>query len=83
MPTAQELMRRAMMTAHDYMTHAETDIDAHFGAGFARQNPALIAAYMQAAALDFAATFGLQGVAGSIDHVADAIGDAADALGEK
>lgn len=83
MLSASDLMRQAMDTAHDYMLHAEHDIDEHFGAGFARQNPALMAAYMQTAATDFAATFGLQGVSESVGRVADAVGDVADALDKK
>lgn len=74
MLTAQELMNQACMTAHDYMNHARSDIDAMFGAGYAAKHPELIAAYMQAAATDFLATFGSQTIADSIERVADNIG---------
>ena len=33
------------------LTHAKTDIDALFGVGHAKANPALVGAYLQAAAL--------------------------------
>jgi hypothetical protein len=71
MLTADDLMKQAMMTAHDYMSHARFDIDEMFGEGFARANPSLVAAYMQTAALDFAATFGLQGISNSLDTIAE------------
>jgi len=53
------------------MNHAKADIDKIFGDGFARANPTLVAAYMQTAALDFAASFGLQRISESIDALAD------------
>ncbi len=68
---ADTLMKQAMMTAHDYMNHARFDIDEMFGDGFARNNPSLVAAYMQTAAIDFAATFGLQGIAESLNGIAE------------
>lgn len=71
MLTADKLMGQAMMTAHDYMAHAVHDIDEIFGPGYAKAHPELVAAYMQTAAIDFAATFGLQGIAESIDRLAD------------
>ena len=51
------LMRQASSTAHDYMHNAIRDIDAEFGEGFAKAHPSLVGAYMQTAALDFAASF--------------------------
>lgn len=71
MLSAAELMGQSMMTAHDYMNHAGIDIDAMFGDGFARANPSLVAAYMQTAALDFAATFGLQSISTALDRIAE------------
>lgn len=60
--SAEVLMKQAAMTAHDYMIDAVAAIDKKFGEGYARAHPELIAAYMQTAALDFMATFGLQGI---------------------
>jgi len=56
---ADLLMRQASMTAHDYMQKAISDIDNLLGEGYAKEHPELIAAYMQTAALDFMASFGL------------------------
>ena len=47
--------RQAAMTANYYMEKAVDDIDGLFGDGYAKANPALVAAYMAAAAADFAA----------------------------
>ena len=49
----ETLFRQAPMTAHDYMLHAIHDIDEKLSTGYAKAHPELIAAYMQAAALDF------------------------------
>lgn len=73
MLSATELMNQSMMTAHDYMNHAQQDIDTIFGVGFAAKNPELIAAYMQTAALDFATTFGLQGIQEGLARIAETL----------
>jgi len=52
--TPDEAMRQARMTAHDYMLHAKHDIAEIFNQE-AVDKPELIAAYMNAAALDFLA----------------------------
>jgi hypothetical protein len=66
------LMQQASMTAHDYLLAAVRDIDAILGDGYAAKHPELIGAFMQTAALDFAA-----GIIGkTIERVADAIDDA-------
>lgn len=51
------LFRQASTTAETYMMRAEDAIDEQFGKGYARANPGLVGAFMQTAALDFAATF--------------------------
>lgn len=48
------LLRQASMTAEDYMRSAKRSIDETFGDGYAAKNPALVAAFMQTAATDFA-----------------------------
>ena len=50
-----QAMRQAMMTAHDYMRNAKHDIDEIFGPDTAIENPELVAAYMNAAAIDYLA----------------------------
>jgi hypothetical protein len=72
--TENKITREAAMTAHDYMARALHDIDELLGEGTARKHPELIAAYMQAAAIDGAAlTIGRQ-ISDSLDAIADAIG---------
>jgi len=68
---AGQLMKQAMMTAHDYMYDARYEIDKMFGEGYAAKNPALVAAYMQTAALDYAASFGLDRISRSLDRIAE------------
>jgi hypothetical protein len=55
--SADALMRQAASTAQFYMSSAKKDIDSKFGAGYAENHPGLVGAYMNAAALDFLATF--------------------------
>jgi hypothetical protein len=73
--TQDDLMRQACMTAHDYMLNARADIDKMFGAGHAAKHPELVAAYMNAAATDFAATFGLQSIADALSRGLEDIGN--------
>jgi hypothetical protein len=70
------LMRQAMMTAADYLADAVRSIDAEFGAGYAKQNPALVAAYMQTAAADYAATVTAQQIRAGLEHIGAALGAA-------
>jgi hypothetical protein len=48
-----DLMQQSGSTAQHYMGTAIADIDRMLGEGYAKKNPALIAAFMQTAALDF------------------------------
>lgn len=67
---AQTLMVQASDTAATYLDHAILDIDKRLGQGYAKTHPELVAAYMQTAAIDFAATFGMQGIAEALDRIA-------------
>jgi hypothetical protein len=49
-------MKQATCTAAYYLDSAIKDIDQRFGKGAAKKEPALIAAYMNAAALDYSAS---------------------------
>ena len=51
--STETLMRQAPMTIADYMRDAVKFIDEQFGEGFAKQNPALVSAFIQASALDY------------------------------
>lgn len=66
---ADTLMRQAPMTVDLYLRKAVESIDEVFGAGYAKANPAVVAAFMQACSWDFATTMG----SNSVDRLADAI----------
>jgi hypothetical protein len=72
--TENKITDEAAMTAYAYMVRALSDIDELLGEGTALKHPELIAAYMQAAAIDGAAlTIGRQ-ISDSLDAIAEAIG---------
>jgi hypothetical protein len=52
-PSDGEMMGQASRTANEYLIHAVDSIDRALGEGYAKKNPELIGAFMQAAALDF------------------------------
>jgi len=49
----ETLMKQAPMTVHLYLGHAIEMIDEKFGEGYAKENPVLTAAFVQACASDF------------------------------
>ncbi len=53
---ATHAMQQSILTAADYLLGAVTHIDRELGRDYARKNPALIAAFMNVCAQDFAAT---------------------------
>lgn len=73
MNRAEHLMHQAADTAFHYLLRAEKDIDDHFGPGYAKAHPELMAAYMQTAAADFSATFGLQSIAENLAEIGGGI----------
>lgn len=50
---AEMAMKQATSTAQYYLSQAIEDIDLKLGKGYARSNPALIAAYIQVCAQDY------------------------------
>jgi hypothetical protein len=73
------LLKQAMMTAHDYMHSAVTDIDECFGRGYAEKNPNFVAAYMHVAARDFDTAMRVK--YGPPDtHLPDALNEIANAI---
>ena len=62
-------MRQTPMTADEYLHSAIDCVDARLGKGYTRAHPELIAAFMQTAAIDFAAGV----LARAIEAVADTI----------
>jgi hypothetical protein len=68
---AETLMRQAPMTADTYLRECVKSIDSQFGQGFAKANPAVLAAMLQASSMDFASMV----ISNSFDRVAVAIED--------
>jgi hypothetical protein len=71
----ETLLRRAHMTAEDYLIYAISDIEKHLGEGAAEKYPQIVAAYMQTAAIDYTGAIlaqqvrlGLDAIAGAIDN---------------
>jgi hypothetical protein len=81
------LMRRAPMTIADYMRDAVRFIDEQFGEGYAKQNPTLVAAFIQASAQDFhtammkVAAQDLGGDLGNVSMAIEALATAVSAAG--
>lgn len=65
---AKQLMGNAPPTAGFYLAEAIKDIDREFGEGYAKKNPALVAAYMNTCALDYGASC----LTRAIDNLAEA-----------
>jgi hypothetical protein len=68
-----ELMKQASMTAHDYLQEAVKSIDGEFGEGYARKNPALVGAFMQAASMDMGAVTISKAIGEAIEELASAV----------
>jgi hypothetical protein len=66
---SETLLRQASMTASEYLDRAVESIDTLLGAGYAKQHPELIGAFMQAAAIDL----GTAVIAGAIEEVAESL----------
>ena len=66
---ADTLMRQAPATADLYLRQVVTSIDDVFGDGYAKANPALVAAMVQACTVDFGAVM----LSNSVDRLSDAI----------
>jgi hypothetical protein len=72
----ETLLRQASMTANEYFDKAIEGIDARFGKGFAKAHPELIAAHMQAAAIDLGAAVIARAIetgVGSLSEIVEAI----------
>ena len=70
------LFTLAQSRTESYLRAAETQIDAVFGAGYAREHPELIAAFMKTASDEFTRTTTakvLQNLGYSLESVADAL----------
>jgi hypothetical protein len=67
-------LRQAGMTAEEYLGDAVRAIDKKFGQDYAKKNPALVAAFMQVCAKDYA-TWALCDIAGDLENLLDGILD--------
>jgi hypothetical protein len=74
--TAEQAMRQSWMTAHDAMMNAKTDVSKLFGPLKPEVANVLVAAYMNAAALDFLAWT----VVRATDNLERALGDLGETL---
>jgi hypothetical protein len=80
--TFETLFQQAKESPSSYMRAAKHEIDEFFGDGYAAANPVLVAAYMQAAATEFAASTcarvqqtAVEGIAYRLDELTAAIRD--------
>lgn len=69
------LLKQAPMTAHSYMLNARKDIDEMFGDGYAAKHPELMAAYMNAAAIDLHGAVLGKLIPPALESIAEAIRD--------
>jgi hypothetical protein len=83
-----QLMRQAPETVEIYLFEAQTKIDKVFGAGYAKEHPELVGAFIQAASVDFQASSiskvigeALHEIANSINLLTDATNEVALACG--
>ncbi len=67
--TDNDLFLQSLKSTSDVLNHARREIDAQFGEGFARQNPALVGQFMVSAVADF----GIGVLAKRIELIADRI----------
>jgi len=71
--SAAELLKQANCTAECYLIDAIHSIDKFLGDGYAAAHPALIAAYMKTAALDFDTAMRCKTYAGIAQEFSDLI----------
>ena len=67
----ETLLRQAPMTANEYLLSAIDHIDAKLGAGYTAKHPELIAAFMQASAIDL----GTAVIARAIENLSNSFAD--------
>ena len=72
--SGMEMMRQAGYTAEHYLIDATRTIDKQMGKGTAARHPELVAAYMNAAAIDCGAAIIAQQIREGLDSIADQIG---------
>lgn len=70
---ASELMHKASLTAGQYFLDAVRCLDEKFGDGYAKANPALVAAFMATAASDFRSVLWAQEIERASADIANAL----------
>ncbi|MDM0046928.1 hypothetical protein QTH91_20725 [Variovorax dokdonensis] len=80
--SSTDLYRQAYETAEGYLVKAQRRIDKVFGEGYAANNPALVAAFMQVCATEMGTALSgkvmgaaLREIANSLDEIAGALRD--------
>lgn len=76
----ETLLRQAPMTANEYLLSAIDHIDAKLGAGYAAKHPELIAAFMQASAIDLGTAVIARAIEGLSERLAHAVLGSREAL---
>lgn len=69
----QTLFDQAPSTADAYLRHGVDALDRTFGKGYAKANPELLAAYIQACATDFTSAAMSKTLGAGLQRVADAL----------
>lgn len=69
----ETLMDQGGSTASFYMRRAVREIDDLFGEGYAKANPSLVAAFMQAAAADCGASVTAKVIGSALEEIALAL----------
>jgi hypothetical protein len=68
-------MKQSPMTAHDLLMNAMHDVDELLGKGAVEKYPQIVAAHLNAAAIDGAAALIAQEIRLGLDTIADAVGE--------
>jgi len=78
----KELLEDTSIAMKRHLHNAKKDIDEEFGEGYARENPTLVAAYIQSASLDFSTatkskvlSYGVFNISSSLSDISNAIKD--------
>ncbi|KPV95155.1 hypothetical protein AN214_02807 [Pseudoalteromonas sp. P1-9] len=81
----ETLFKQGSIAASEYMSDAIIEIDKQFGDGFAKKNPALVAAFMQAAISDCGTNVQAKVIGEAIEGLSDALnkmGNSVDEIAE-
>lgn len=77
-----QLMEQAPETVELYMFAAVAKIDKVFGAGYAKQHPELVGAFIQAAAIDYKASSDGKVIGEALNDIAESLNSVSAAISE-